>query len=198
MIPLGPFLWIARKAVKHVFERPAVSTLAVLTPVMRGYDFQAHMRQLSKLTGCFMPALKPNHATFEPRRNGVPYVTVLFHHGEKISIVMFSKIMFPYNRIPSAVLSMIDGLTPPSNAFTLDTADDPRQGSFVVAGGRQPHDSLTPQAFSEITDEMMLLLGLVDAWIEEQGHARRSFRKPRRLIRDSPIPFSEVSCISQK
>jgi hypothetical protein len=132
------------------------------------YSFEQHMRNLAEQTSIPLVALKPDCATFHPSFKGRSYVTVLFHQGSTIAVGMFSNICFPPGGIPPQVCDMIRGLAQPSDGFRLVPTDGP-EGSFVIADSSGPASELTPEAFSQRMEKMMLVLALLDAIIMERG-----------------------------
>jgi hypothetical protein len=132
-------------------------------------SFEQHMRHLAQDTSIPLTVLKPHLATFEPTYKGRTFITVLVNQGPSISIGMFSNIRFPVGGIPPAVCEMVRDLTQPGDGFRLVPSDG-TDGSFVIADGSGQAAELTPEAFLQSTQEMMLMLALVDAWIIERGY----------------------------
>ncbi len=134
------------------------------------YRFEQHMWYLAQDTSIPLTVLKSHLATFEPTFRGRTFIAVLVNQGPSISIGMFSNIRFPVGGIPPAVCDMIRDLTQPGDGFRLVPLDGP-DGSFVIADGNGRAAELTPQVFIQSTQEMMLMLALVDDWIIERGYS---------------------------
>jgi hypothetical protein len=134
------------------------------------YSFEQHMRNIAEQTSIPLVALKPDRATFHPSFKGRSYVTVLFHQCSTIAVGMFSNICFPPGGIPPQVCDMILGLAHPGDGFRLVPSDGP-DGSFVIADSCGRASELTPGAFSQRTEKMMLVLALLDSSIIERGLA---------------------------